>query len=95
MELLRPIAARWAYEVKSTAFHAKRRFSSKVAVAYSRSPAASRAWLRFMYRHGAAGEPNRPRLHLVWLSVATGPPVASTRSSVSRANETSSELLKK
>lgn len=86
MELLRPIAARWAYEVKSTAFHAKRRFSSKVAVAYSRSPAASRAWLRFMYR---------PRLHLVWLSVATGPPVASTRSSVSRANETSSELLKK
>ncbi len=35
------------------------------------------------------------RLHLAWRSLATGPPAASTRSSVSRANETSSELLKK
>ena len=46
---------------------------------------------------GPAQQANRigARLHLVWRSLATGPPVASTRSSVSRANETSSELLKK
>jgi hypothetical protein len=50
-------------------------------------PGGFEGFLRFLI--------NRRCLHLVWRSLATGPPVARTRSSVSRANETSSELLKK